>query len=97
MSRNPHETAARAKKAAALLAAVDRNARLVGMPVPEGTSGVALLRSLSRADWVALARAAGIRPPSRATVDVVLASIEARGVELAKCREPAQLTLKVVG
>jgi hypothetical protein len=97
VSRNPHEMAARARKAAALLATVDRNARFVGMAAPEGIRGVELLRTLNRADWAALARAAGVRPPSRETSNIVLASIEARGVDLAKCAAPpVQLRLKAV-
>jgi hypothetical protein len=98
VKRNPFEDAARAKKAAALLAAVDRNSRFVGMAALAGSSGVASLRILTRADWAALARSAGVRAPSKGTIDVVLASIEARGLSLAKCAAvaPEQLALPKV-
>jgi hypothetical protein len=78
VNRNPFEESARAKKAIALLGALDRQAALAGLPPLAGVRGIETVRALSKRDWAALAREAGVRPPSAAAVELVVEAIEAR-------------------
>lgn len=87
---NSHEAAARLRKATALLAVIDRNARLCGLPELSGARGADTVRVLSARDWVALASAAGVHPPSISTVALIVETVGARGAPPEK-REGGEL------
>jgi hypothetical protein len=93
VSKNAFEEAARSKKAIALLVALDRNAAFVGMPPLAGDRGVETVRMLKAPDWKALAREAGVNPPSKATIELIVEAVEARRPMRKTTPRPAQLAL----
>ena len=75
-----HRGAAQARKAHALLAVLDEQARLAGLPELAGARGVASVRALGAAAWKALALRADVHPPGREVIRMVLGAVERRGI-----------------
>jgi hypothetical protein len=77
---NPHIEIARAKKAARLSACIDRNFYMASGESPHSNADIIAkgMVDWSKSDWAALARDAGVNPPSQATVDAVRAVYETR-------------------
>lgn len=78
MSHDPVLQAQR-EKAKALLDAVDRNARMVGMRPPSGARGAETLEVFTLRHWAVLAKQNGVKPPSRDVVALILRIVRARG------------------
>lgn len=83
--------AARARKARALLNTLDEHAGMSGMPRLAGEQGVAALEVFRASDWVALAKQANVRNPSRHVIAMVLRRVRAR--VRARPSVPGQLSL----
>lgn len=76
---SPHETAARERKAAKLLLALDLATAGRGEnPVTAAARLVRVLRGWTDADWSRLAAVAGTRAPSQRTRGHIVAAIERR-------------------
>jgi len=78
MSEDALRRSSMAAKATALLGMLDRNCAFAGLPPLAGKSGVEAVRAMAKKTWRALARDAGVNPPSAATIELVVEGIEAR-------------------
>jgi len=67
-----------ARKARALLDTLDEHAGMAGMPRLAGEQGAASLEVFRASDWVALAKQANVRNPSRHVIGMVLRRVRAR-------------------
>ncbi len=76
--RNPWEEAARLRKVAALLEALDAEAERLDQARPAGPAQAGVLRSAPREQWRAVAKLAGCNPPSPETVEALAQRVEAR-------------------
>jgi hypothetical protein len=79
-----HEKLRRERKIRALMNALDRNLAECGLkPYADGEGIAAAISLWTPAEWIALAEAIEVRPPSQETVDEVIKAYRNRAKELA--------------